>query len=439
MTTATSTTGTRIVGALYRKRAALAVLLCLNVVYFFAYFQRVAVPGTVFDEIQTTFAISATAVASLGAVYLYIYGGMQLFVGMMTDRFGPFRVLLVGGVLLSIGAIAFPLGNSLPELYLARALVGLGASLVFLCVVKGVDVLFAPVHFPLVLAISQAIGSSGGLAGTLPFERAVFAWGWREALLGAGIFTALAVLLSFIVFARAGSLAAHRVAATPVAIAGILRNRYSWPMLIAGPLNFGIYFLVQATIGKKFLTDYCQLSSAKAASFTFFMMLATMLIGIVGAMLTRVIGDRRKPLIVASIAATGTGVAMLLLALHFQLSSGWFLFGYLLMGGSSIGSSLGNALMKELNPPEAVATAIGALNSMCYIIVAALTTVAGAVMDRHWTGGLSANGAKIYPPEAYWTIFLICFGIAVFAFLVSLTLRETHGRPLFPRNEQPIA
>jgi len=431
MTTQAQITRTSLTGALSRKRVEIAILICMLAVYFFSYFQRVAVPGTVFDEIQTSFGISASAVTALGAVFLYIYGGIQLFVGMMTDRFGAVRVLLVGGLLLSIGSILFPLSQSLTMLYATRALVGLGASLIFLSVVKGLDILFSPLYFPQLMAVSQAVGNAGGLVGTFPFERAVAAWGWRHSLLGAGGLTLLALAVSAVLFSFTPYIRKYESKTTPLVVGSILRNRHSWPLLIAGPVNFGIYFLVQATIGKKFLTDYCHLPSATAASFTLLMMLVTITVGILGSFSVRFIGERRKPLIVASFACTGLGVAVLLLGLHFNLSSGWFLLGYVLMGCYATGSPLGNALMKELNPPEAVGTAIGALNSMCYIIVALLTTMAGAIMDHYWAGALTVTGAKLYPKEAYALIFLICFGLSVFAFLLSLFLRETRGKSLF--------
>lgn len=79
---------------------------------------------------QAEFRASASAVAGLGALFLYIYGGMQLFAGMMSDRFGVMRVLLAGGLLLTAGALVFPLAPSLVWLYAARALVALGASLI---------------------------------------------------------------------------------------------------------------------------------------------------------------------------------------------------------------------------------------------------------------------------------------------------------------------
>ena len=60
----------------------------MAVIYGLAYFQRTGIPGTIFDELQHDFGLSASAVTALGAVFIYVYAGMQLVVG---DGGGPLR------------------------------------------------------------------------------------------------------------------------------------------------------------------------------------------------------------------------------------------------------------------------------------------------------------------------------------------------------------
>ncbi|MHB9131985.1 MAG: MFS transporter [Armatimonadota bacterium] len=425
MTTSVTTTG-RMGGLLRHRRVEFAVLLCMCAIYFFAYFQRIAVPGTIFNELQTTFRASAGQVALLGALYLYIYGGMQLFAGMLNDRFGAVRIILIGGLLLSIGALAFPLAHTLPLLYLARALVGLGSSLIFISVVKAIDMLFPPELFPPLLGLIMFLGCCGGLSGTLPFDRAVNAWGWQPTLLGIGILSTLAFLVSAVLFSRTAHVTRHDTPTSPRVIFAILRNRHSLPMLLSAPVNFALYFLLQATIGKKFIQDYCGMSDAGAASFTFVMMLITTGIALAGGFSMRLFGDRRKPVMLISIGFTIAGFALTLLFIHLGIRGGWLLICYILLAFSTFTSPVGNTLMKELNPPEAVGTSIGATNAASYIGVALLTTMAGAIMD-HFKHGASA----IYPPQAYLTIFAICLAIAVVAFVSALFIRETYGKAVY--------
>jgi len=85
------------------------------------------------------------------------------------------------------------------------------------------------------------------------------------------------------------------------------------------------------------------------------------------------------------------------------------------------------------------ATAVTALGAFSCIFTAASSSSWGcsptvsALSACCWTGAFTADGAKLYPPEAYRIIFLVCFGLGVFAFLLSLFLRETRGKPLFAK------
>lgn len=416
---------------LQRRRIEVAILLCMNVIYFFAYFHRVAVPGTIFNELQAAFNANAMQVTLLGAIYLYIYGGMQLIVGVLNDRFGPMRIMLAGGVLISVGGLLFPLSPSLPWLYAARVLVGLGSSLAFISVVKALDILFTPRLFPGLLGISMAIGCSGGLVGTLPFERMAHAWGWKPSMLGMSMLSVLALAAVAALFRRTDHVEHHARQSSSLNLGAVLWNRYSIPMLITGPLNFAVYFLMQASIGKKFLEDYAGLSPMLASSMTGVMMLVTMVVGLVGGFLPRLFGDRRKPLIIFSIVFTFSGMALFLLFILLGMRGGWFLICYVLMALSLYNSPVGNAMMKELNPPNAVGTAIGLLNGACYLAVAVLSTITGAIMDHFKDGAVHVAGHLVYPPQAYLTICTLCLVLSGIAFVSAFFLRETRGESIY--------
>ena len=411
-----------------RKRTALLIFVSMLAIYFFSFFQRVAVPGTIFDELQSAFAASAGAITGLGAIYLYIYGVMQPVTGILSDRLGAARVVLVGGLFLSVGSVLFPLAHSLPALYAARALVGLGASLIYVSVVKAIDELFHSDHFVMFLGLAIFLGYSGGLAGTYPFERLVSAVGWRTGLLAAGIACAGALVGAYILFHRTGQLEPRSSGNSLRAIVAVLRNRDSWPNLLTSFGNFAVYFLVQATIGKKFLTDYAGLSSAAAAAFTCAMMFTVMCMALVGGFVCRMLGNRRKPLVIAAIGCVLAAVGLMLLVLRFDAGGKWFLPCYILLACSSIGSAAGSALMKELNPPDAVGTSLGILNGSCYLAVALVSSAAGTIMDHFQSQTVRTAAALVYPKQAYQSIFLLCLALSFGALVVACFIRETRGR-----------
>jgi MFS family permease len=401
-------------------------------IYFFSYFHRVAVPGTVFDEIQADLGVSAGAVALLGAIYLYVYAGMQIVTGVLADRFGAPRIILVGGTVLSLGSILFPLSHSLTILYVTRGLIGLGASLVFVSVVKELDHLFSSRNFAMMLGVTMFVGYSGGLFGTLPFERMVAAWGWRGALLVMGAACTLTVASSGVTLKRMGWLKPPDSTASSFALFDVLRNTRVLPVLLSTPILFGVYFLLQAIFGKKLLTDCCGMSSPAAATVTFAMMLTGMCFTSAAGFLCRAMGNRRRPLIIFSLGLCLLSTAMLVVGLSWQ-SPSLIVACCIGLAMSSMQSPIAAASMKELSPPNSAGTSIGVLNASSYMAVALMTTVSGTVMDAYSRDAVRIGEMLVYPPAAYRTIFIICLALVVVAFGASLRIPESRGESVYGR------
>lgn len=401
----------------------LTILLFTCIIYFFSYFQRVAVPGTIFNQLQTEFAVSASAVAALSAIYLYIYSAMQLLAGLMADRAGGAKTLLIGGALLAAGSLLFPLAGGLGGLYAGRALIAVGAGMVYISVLKVIDDLFEPARFPLFLSLAVVIGFSGGLAATLPFERAVHLLGWRVTLLAVGAACALALAA----VARLLRGRKHRPAASGAPgphrqLAGIIRNRRAWPLFFAGPINFSTYFLFQAVVGKKMLEDCAGATSSQAAGITFAMMLTTIAWLLFQGFASQRF-HRRRPFFILSITSATTGLLIINLALNLAPTTGWLTLGYLLtaLGGGNI---VIITFIKEMNHPGAAATATGLYNGLIYLVVALSGQLAGLVLDLFRESARHTATAVIYPPAAWRLLVLLCLGASLVALTVALRVRE---------------
>lgn len=402
----------------------------MNILYAFSYFQRIAVPGTIFNELQSELALPSTAVALLGGLYLYVYGGMQIFSGMFVDRFGSVRIILSGGVLLAIGSILFPMSHSLAMLYITRVIIGLGASLMFLSLIKEIDSKFSGKNFSALLSSTLFAGYLGGLLGTRPFESAVGAFGWRSSLLAVGITCGIFVILSAVLMwhSRNGN---HIKSAASVLLAlkQVTRNWSCYPGVYTGTVMFGNYFIMQAIIGKKFLQDCAGFSSASAASLTFLMMLVSMSASIFAGILPRWIENRRKPILIASSIATVIAPVLALLV----ISGGrmWVLPCYIMFGISTAGSPIFSTVMKELNEPNFAASSIGVSNCIGYVSIAVLTTAIGRALDLFSSQAVRTSAIIQYPPAAYRVIFIGFTILAISALISCLFVRETYGRNIY--------
>lgn len=408
----------------FLKRKEIWILLSMTSIYFFSFFQRVAVPGTIFDELQRDFNTSAGMIAGLSAIYLYLYGFMQLAAGILADRIGAAREALLGGLLLAIGSVLFPLASDLGTLYGARILIGIGASLIYISLLKVSDELFAAHHFVMLVGLVLFLGYSGGLAGTFPFERLTGLYGWRKTLLGAGVLCTMAFLSTLLLLKYSGMLQRRPGIASRLMLGKVLRNKACLPNFFVGPLNFAVYFVIQSTIGKKFLADVCGMSSAAAASFTFIMMLVTMSVALSGGFISKHMGNRRIPIIKSATICTMSGMILILLALHFKWHAAWFLTAYILLAFASLSAPSNAALMKELNHPSAAGTALGAMNAATYLAVAILSNSAGLVLDIFRSQAAIVAGAIVYPRAAYQWISLTCLATCLTAFIMAHFLKE---------------
>ncbi len=416
---------TTLLGRVARRRLAIVTLIAMCLLYFFSYFQRIAVPGHVFNEIQSTFAASAAAVTTLGAIYLYIYAAMQVIVGALADRFGATRTLLAGGLLLAIGSICFPLSPSLGALYASRALVGLGASFMFLSIVREIDPLFGARNFASVLGFVLFTGYCGGFAGTAPLEWAVATWGWRSAMLAAGVACAAALVLVAWLLRKTHATPAASEGFSLKVLGQLCKSRQVVLVLVCGAINFASYLLMQATMGVKVLQDCCHMPALSASGATSMMMTVVMFTAFGSGFISRLAGNRRRPFLLFSTTLTVVALALLLGGLWRGAPAWWFMMCYVMLAVSTGFSAMFTATLKELSPPGSVAFALGFGNGVTYLLTALYNNLAGGALGLYESVSPFVDGVRLYPIAAYQTLAATMLGLAVLSLGLSLFIRET--------------
>jgi sugar phosphate permease len=413
------------------KFSRIAVVFLMVSIYFFSYFHRVAVPGTIFNELQHDFSATASAIAMLGAIVFYIYASTQVFTGLMVDRWGAGRILVIGGMVMALGAILFPLSHSMTFLYFSRILVGLGASLVFISMVKEIDELFDQHHFAMVLSVTLFLGYLGGLTGTYPLERAVSIIGWRKAFFAAGILSLLAIISVLYFLFRNNRLTTGNGNFSITRLKVVLVNRSGWPIMCCGSLCFALYFLMQTTIGKKLLQDCCSFSSAKAASFIFYMMLVNIIGATSSGFISHLFNDKRKPLLIGVSVLSIAWPILMVLILTKVLPPSYLLLSYVLSALSGCCSPIFCSIMKEANPSDCTGTSVGLINGVSYFAVAITISIAGAILDTFRNQAVIISDTIVYPNKAYIAIFVCAIVLALLSFVSSLFIKETNGRCIF--------
>ena len=152
------------------------------VAYALAFLQRVS-PQSVSLNFMTDFGTDAAGVAMLASSYFWGYTLMQIPAGLLVDRYGVKRVVLVSMAASSLGSAAFAVAPSLLDVFVARLIVACGDALVFTALLKLVAQSFSDGRFGIMSGISQVSGYIGGALATSPLAAAVTGFGWRACFI----------------------------------------------------------------------------------------------------------------------------------------------------------------------------------------------------------------------------------------------------------------
>ncbi|MCI5779974.1 MAG: MFS transporter [Lentisphaeria bacterium] len=411
-----------------RRNDALRLFIPLLLIYAASYFQRTALPGTIFNELQRDMSLDAVRVASVGAAFVYAYSLPQLAAGMFIDRYCGSRVVVFGGLVFVAGALWMPFCTSFPMLCLSRALTGLGASTMYLSLVKETDRLFGRQRYALMIGIAYFCGYGGGLCGKLPFAVLCQYFPWRQVMLGAGML-ALVFYLAFLV-AKAGvpmpPVPERKFSFAP--LRHTLTNGYTWLVNFCAAVNFSVYFTIQTVFGEKFLMDFPKMKPTTAAGVTFAMTLVCMFVMLNTRTMFQFTGNRRRPLLIGAAGLCFVNSLLMTCGILFRLPGWFFVIVYL---GFAVGAGappLFTMVMQELNSRDGLTQTTALGNMLGYLAVAVFAPVAGGVLRQ--IGGRMSDGVMIYSQTAYLTVFAAVTVIAALSLGAAFLLPETRGHYL---------
>ncbi|HRR67384.1 MAG TPA: MFS transporter, partial [Methanomassiliicoccales archaeon] len=166
----------------------------LALAYFFVYFHRVSV-AVVSSDIKAQFGVGASSIALLSSAYFYTYTIMQLPSGLLTDSWGIKKTAGVFTFILAIGAVLCGVATSFEMILLGRLLIGLGAAMVYIPVMKVLALWFRKYEFASVNGILLAVGSIGSLSAATPLALMSDALGWQEVFLLLGMVSVVTAIL----------------------------------------------------------------------------------------------------------------------------------------------------------------------------------------------------------------------------------------------------
>jgi len=430
----------------------------MSTCFLIVYFHRVA-PAVVADYLMADFDISGAALGNLAAIYLYVYGAMQIPAGILNDSIGPRRTAIAGMAVAALGSLVFALAPSLSFLYLGRFLTGLGVSVIFISVLTIQERWFRPREFASMTGLNSVLGNLGAVLAATPLALMVMAYGWKASFEFTALLT-LVVLAGVVLLVRNSpkdiglpsieEIVAHEegraVAAASVAnqaekvglwdgIKIILRNKYTWPGFFGFAGIYGTIMAFSGIWGVPYLMQVYGMSRPMAANYMMIFAVGNMVAHPLVGLISDRLGSRKIPYVISA-----TVLLILWLAMTFwnggkpPVQALFPLMFLLAMAGA--GFILTWACAKEVNPPEVAGTAMGTVNSAGFIGGAILQPLFGWALDLRWQGEM-LNGAKVYPLEAFQLGFMLCVGFCVMALIASLLLKETNCQNIYESQIKP--
>ncbi len=347
--------------------------------FLFEFVARIE-PSLDAQAIAHFYGLSDSGFGTLASLFFWIYAPMQIVVGLVLDRFGARRFVLLGSLACAAGILAFALTNSVWVGGAGRLLTGFGASFAFVASLWLINHWFAPERFALLSGAVNAVGMLGAAIGAVGLSDAVANMGWRNVFLLTSAAGTL-IFLAALAFLREPASPAATADSGPVehvrdSLRAVVGDGRIWAISIVGFLYYmpvNVYGGLWGTTELVRDDHMTQVAAEVVVSMVFWGMAAG---SIAGGWLSDVLGHR-KYLVFAGAVLTGLAYAAVLYLPGTRLSDSVLLFAGGFFGGLQM---LTFAMAKEGRESALVGTVVAFVN---------MIGIAGALVFQPLVGYLA--------------------------------------------------
>jgi MFS family permease len=346
--------------------------------------------------------LSAGGLGLLASMYYWAYTPMQAVVGVMTDRYGPKKILTLAIALCIFGTYVFGDTSSLYIADLGRFLVGMGSAFAFVGVLKLAAMWLPEKHFALFAGITTSLGMLGALCGDIGMTWMVNQWGWHYVVV-LSIFAGLVLLPIFYLFVHEKIIHQplnHPKDSFKTYFKGFGKLLVKKDMLIAGFVGCLMYLSLSAfgeMWGIPFLQRVMPQHALAASSVNSMVFLGWLIGGPIMGYVSQRMKSRRKLLIYGSV---GAAISFGIILLDPTMSP--FALGALLciFGVFCSAEILCFAIGRDYVDAKLAATAAGVINMLVMVSGMILQPLMSHMLDWAW-GGQMSHGLRIYSINDY--------------------------------------
>lgn len=395
--------------------------------YVVAVMQRTSL-GVAGAQAAMRFGASASVLATFAVLQLLVYAGLQVPVGVLLDRYGARRLILLGALTAGSGQVVLALSTSLPGAISARVLVGAGDAMTFVCVLRLVSAWFPPRRNPLMTQLTGLTGQLGQIGSAVPLAHLLHRSGWTPTYLTAAGASGVAFVLVLLVLRDAPpGVVAARSASSLAEVKSQVAAAFRQP---GTRLGLWTHFTTQysGTVfvllwGFPFLVSGEGLSPTTASTLLTVFVVAGMGCGpVFGHLVSR--HPLRRSWLVLGILTVTVGVWTLVLAWPGRAPL-WALVLLVLglaLGGP--GSMIGFDFARTFNPPGRLGSATGIVNVGGFFASLVTILAIGIVLDVQGAGE-GVGRAATYDLGAFklaWSVQYVIWAFGLVAIIRTRTL-----------------
>ena len=403
----------------------LALIFIGTLFYFFANFQRIAIPGAIFDVLEQELHVTAPFITAFGAIYMYVYAFTQLINGVLVDRYGGFRIMLTGGIILSLGAIMFPMTSCLFIMYLSRGLIGIGSSMFYLSLIKELREVVPEKNFGIAISVMLFIGYTGGIFANAPFVYAMSFASWREILIVLASISAIAVL-TFLVILSGYKLPSinKQVKMRTLPFKLVLHKRHNRNLFSFACCNFAIFYAIQTIIGKKFLEDFCLMSVTKSSIILSSMAVIAAVFNIINAYTCKLTHNHRVRFLKFASVITFCSLLLIFTAIAFDYRTSLIASIFCVLAANASLSAILVPVLHLTNRKMVSGTAVSIMNFCFFMMVGILGTLTGFLLNIFEP--VKNGNLTIYSNNSYLLVFGMFLAVSVFEMYKAMKLSNKY-------------
>ncbi|MDQ2993820.1 MAG: MFS transporter [Pseudomonadota bacterium] len=417
------------------------IIITLAATFYIYEFALRVMPSAMTNELMNHFAIEASGLGMMSALFFYGYAPMQIPAGLLIDRLGP-RILLTGSVLIcSLGAYIFGVTHHFTVAAIGRVMMGVGASFAYIGCLVLASRWFAAKYFALIAGLVQFLGCIGAIAGAAPIAVIVARFGWQQTQITSAYLGIFLSLLFWLVLrdspkekincARSHH-TLHSNSTEMQRLLEVLRNPQTWAIGLYGFCCWAPISILAELWGISFFSTAYPISRANAAFAIAFVWIGIAIFSPIIGWWSNRINSRRIPLISSGVVATLTSIAII-----YVDTIGWPVMCILLIlfGAAAGAMSVTFGMVQDNMPPAVAGTAVG-FNNMAIIGGGVVfQPLVGLLLDVQWNGKLVDN-LPLYTVQNYRYALIIIPILGVMSILTALfVLKETHCTTQYPLHD----